>query len=77
MRNPQVRHSDEALAVASEHEAEADKPEEERAEHEVDEVLEQYVGGVLAACETSLAECETRLHEEYQHGCQQHPYGIE
>ena len=72
-----VGHADEACAVRSEHETKADEPEQQRAEHEVHEVLEQNVCGVLAAREACLAQGKARLHPENKHGCQQHPYGIE
>ena len=71
-----MRHSDKSLAVAAEHESESEQPEQDGTKHEIHEVLEQYVGSVLAAGETSLTEGETRLHEKHQHRCEQHPYGI-
>ena len=69
-------HSDKSFSVAAEHKAETKQPEQYRSEHKIYKVLEQYVSCVLATCKTSLAEGETRLHKEYQHCCEQHPYGI-
>ena len=72
-----VGHADETRALAAEHESEAEEEEQERAEHEVDEVLHQDVGCVLASRETRFTQRKTGLHPENQHGCQQHPYSIE
>ena len=72
-----VGHADETGAVAAEHEAEADEPEKQGTEHEVHEVLHQDVRRVFAAGETRLAQRKARLHEENQHGGQQHPDRIE
>ena len=65
-----VGHADESSTLATEHESEAEEEEQKRAEHEVDEVLHQDVCGVLTAGKTSLTQRKTRLHKEYQHGCQ-------
>ena len=62
--------------VLSEHQAETDKKEEQRTEHEVDKVLHQDVRGVLTAGESRLTEGKAWLHPKDQHGCKQHPYGI-
>ena len=72
-----VGGTDEAGAVAAEHEAETDKPEQQGAEHEVHKILHQDVRRVLAAGETRLTQCKARLHEENEHRSQQHPYSIE
>ena len=61
----------------TEHQSETDEPEEDGAEHKVNQILHQYVGGILGADKSSFHQCESRLHEEYQHGCQQHPYSIQ
>ena len=58
------------------HKSETYEPEENRTDHEVDEVLEQDVRGVFTTGEARLAEGKARLHEKDQHGCQQHPHGI-
>ena len=71
----EVRHADET--TVTEHQTEADKPEKERAEGEVDEVLHQDVSGVLRAGEASLDHCEARLHEEDEHCCEEHPDGVD
>ncbi len=71
----EVRHADET--TVTEHQTEAYEPEKERAEGEVDEVLHQYVSGVLRAGETCLDHCETRLHEEDEHSGEQHPDGVD
>ena len=61
----------------TEHQSETDEPEEDGAEHKVNQILHQYVGGILGADKSSFHQSESRLHEEYQHGCQQHPYSIQ
>ena len=72
-----VGQADETGAVAAEHEAEADEPEKQGAEHEVHKVLHQDVRRVLAAGETRFAQRKARLHKENQHRGQQHPDRIE
>ncbi len=53
-----------AQDVAAEHQAEADKEEQQGAEHEIDKVLHQDVCRVLTACETCLTQGKTWLHPE-------------
>ena len=62
--------------IASEHKAEAHEPEQQRAEHKINKVLEQDVSRILTAREACLTQRETRLHKEHQHGSQQHPNSI-
>ena len=71
-----MRHTNKALTVASKHKAETKQPEQNRTETEVNEVLKQNVRRVLTTCKASLTKSKAWLHEEYQHCCQQHPYGI-
>lgn len=70
----EVRHPDES--TVAEHKPEADEPEEDRAEGEVDEVLHEDVGGVLGAGEAGLDHSEARLHEEHEHCREEHPDGV-
>ena len=64
-----IRCAYESSAIAAEHKAEAYEEEQERAKHKVNEILHQDVGCVLATCKASLAQSESRLHPENQHGC--------
>ena len=64
-------------SAGSEHQSETDEPEEQRTQHEVYEVLHQDVAGVFGACKSGFDQCEAWLHEEYEHGCQKHPNGID
>ena len=73
----EVGHSHEARPVAAEHEAEAHEPEEHRTDHEVHEILEEYVRRVLAPRKTGLTQREAGLHEEHEHRCKQHPHRID
>lgn len=52
----------------AEHQPEADEPEQDGAEHEVYQIFHQHVGRVLGTDEPGFYQCESRLHEEYQHG---------
>ena len=72
----EVGHAHESGAVVAEHDAETYKPEQYGTDHEIDEVLEEYVGSVLTSCESSFTQGKSRLHEEYQHCGQQQPHGI-
>ena len=45
--------------------------------HEVNEVLHQDIGRIFYSCKTGFDQCKARLHEEYQHGCKQHPYSVQ
>ena len=72
----EIGRSDKPFAIVAEHKAEAYKPEKQRTEHEVHEILEQDVRRIFSARETRLAKGETRLHEEHQHCRKQHPYCI-
>ena len=65
----------EAVAVAV-HQAEAHSPEEYASYHEVEEVFHKYVRGVFSPGEACLHEGESRLHEEYQHRCDEYPYCV-
>ena len=73
----EVGSADESGTVGTEHESESYKPEEQRTDHEVYEILEQDVRRVLTSGETGFAQGESRLHKEYQHGGKQHPDGIQ
>ena len=42
----------------------------------IKELFEQYVCRVFATCEARFAQRKAWLHEKDQHGCKQHPYGI-
>lgn len=63
--------------VGAEHYAEAEEPEEQRAETEVEQVLHEDVGRVLRAGESGLDRCESHLHHEYQDCREQYPYGVD
>ena len=65
-----VRHADETCTVAAEHKSKTNEEEQQRAKHEVNEVLHQDVCRVLASSEASLTKGKTWLHPENQHGCQ-------
>ena len=56
----------EEWACRTEHDAEAENPEDRRAEREVHQVLHNDVAGILCSGEAGLNHCEARLHEEYQ-----------
>ena len=56
--------------IASEHKAEAEEEEQQRAEHKVDKVLHQDVRRVLTTRKTCFTQRKARLHPENQHGCQ-------
>ena len=45
--------------------------------YEVNEVLHQDIGRIFYSGETGFDQCKARLHEEYQHGCKQHPYSVQ
>ena len=53
----------------AEHDSKADCPEQEGTQHEVEQVLHQYVCCVFGAGEAGLHQGESRLHKEYQHSC--------
>ena len=63
--------------VGTEHYAEAEEPEEQRAETEVEQVLHEDVGRVLRTGESGLDRCESHLHHEYQDCREQYPYGVD
>ena len=56
----------EERACRAEHDAEAEDPEDRRAEREVHQVLHNDVAGILCSGEAGLNHCEAGLHEEYQ-----------
>ena len=56
----------EERACRAEHDAEAEDPEDWRAEREVHQVLHNDVAGILCSGEAGLNHCEAGLHEEYQ-----------
>ena len=59
------------------HDGISDEPEKDSTHHKVDEILHQDVGRVLGSCETGFNHSESRLHEEYEHCCQQYPNRIQ
>ena len=64
-------------SACTEHQSETDEPVEQAAKHEVNEVLHQDIGRIFYSGETGFDQCKARLHEEYQHGCKQHPYSVQ
>ena len=56
----------EERACRAEHDAEAEDPEDRRAEREVHQVLHNDIAGILCSGEAGLNHCEAGLHKEYQ-----------
>ena len=64
-----VWHTNKTSTIATKHKSETDEPEENRTDHEIDEVLEQDVRSVFTAGNTRLTEGKSRLHEKDLQGC--------
>ena len=62
-----------SVAVAAEHEREADEEEADEAEAEDGEVGADHVGGVLGPAEAGLDQGEAGLHEDHQRGADDDP----
>ena len=56
----------EERACRAEHDAEAEDPEDRRAERKVHQVLHNDVAGILCSGEAGLNHCEAGLHEKYK-----------
>ena len=63
----------EERACRTEHDAEAEDPEDRRAEREIHQVLHDDVAGVLRTGEAGLNHRKAGLHEEYQRRCDERP----
>ena len=72
----EIRHSDDAADIRSEHEAEAHDPECGRAQCKIHDVFHDDVASVFSAGQACLAHGKPRLHEKDQCGSQQHPDGV-
>ena len=69
----EIRRADDAADVFTEHEAEAQDPENDGAKCKVHEILHDDVACILCSREPSLHHRKSRLHEEYQDSPQQCP----
>ena len=74
-RREEAVRSDQLVALA-EREAEADRPVDERADAEDEDVLAGDVGGVLHPRQSGLEEGEAGLHEHHEDRRDDDPYGV-
>ena len=65
------------LVALAERESEADGPEADGRDREVDQDLRDHRARVLAAGEADLQEGEARLHEHHEDAGDQHPHGVD
>ena len=61
-----MKAADESVAFGV-HQRKAEHPEENRARHEVNEILHQNIGCVFGTGESGFHECESGLHEKNKH----------
>ena len=67
--------ADDAVAGA-EHEGEAERPEQQRAQARVDDALLEDVDDLTSSGEPGLEHHEPGLHEEHEEGGDEHPGGV-
>ncbi len=69
----EVGRAEKPARADTEHEAEADEPEADARDAEIHHVLDGDVDRVLCANETGFETGEACLHEQHEHGTDQHP----